>query len=235
MFGSAGLHNPGGTEIKKKTTPIQILRSDDVDLESNNDFCLFNAFPSSPIMTTPSISPCPHLIQVVDKLPVTHTRQFREECGSAYYKACLELAQSHWLQGRPSQAVLQLDKAMMAQLEPGGAILRSSPIPYQAILWIMLNSSSEQFLGNPVRHFQHLASRMNRKQPQPDLRVARTWCCLHLAESVLDSKVYPRDFEQIERETLVIPTAAESVESLTRCSPHSCEIDLIKSLLKLTI
>jgi len=33
--------------------------------------------------------------------------------------------------------------------------------PYSAILWIIQHAPPNQFLGNPVRHFQHLASRMN--------------------------------------------------------------------------
>lgn len=58
-------------------------------------------------------------------------------------------------------------------------------------------------LGNPVRHFQHLASRMS--GPRAEIRAWRAWACFHLAERCLAGAEFPRDGEQIAREGLWIP------------------------------
>lgn len=158
-------------------------------------------------------------------LKITHTRAHRSQCADEYYLACLELAQSLYLCGRPAQAILQLDKAMMAILAANSELTQQYPIPYSAMRWIMEHSADSGFLGNPVRHFQHLASRMNRNQPQPELRIARAWCCLHLAEAVLSSEQFPRDIRQIDTESLCIPTVDQAITALKRTSPHDDEVN----------
>lgn len=167
-------------------------------------------------------------------LAITHTRQFRAECGAAFYLACLELAQSLWLQQRPAQAILQLNKSMMAVLPANHQVLAENPIPYRALLWIIGNASDEKFIGNPPRHFQHLATRMNHKLPQPELRIARAWCCLHLSETLLPSDKFPRDQLQIETEKLSIPTKCQAIEMLRRLTPHSHEGDELSNLLTMS-
>lgn len=112
----------------------------------------------------------------------------------------------------------------MAQLPANSVLLKDHPIPYDPILWIIKHSAENAFLGNPVRHFQHLASRMNRKQPQPELRIARAWCCLHLCETLVVKDKYPRDFRQIEREQLEVPNFDTSLQMLAKWTPHSGEV-----------
>lgn len=182
-------------------------------------------------MQESSVPPCPYLPTVTCALPITHTRKHREECGVDFYLACLELAQSLWLQQLPAQAMLQLNKSMMAVLPADHQILKSHPIPYAAMHWIIRYAASKKFIGNPPRHFQHLATRMNHKLPQPELRVARAWCCFHLAESILPSKEFPRDEKQIKEESLVIITPEEALQTLEEQSPHSDEVGEIKRLL----
>lgn len=179
----------------------------------------------------PTISPCPYLPSISTLLPITHTRLHREECGPAFYLACLELAQSLWMQQLPAQAILQINKSMMAQLPANHPVLEKHPIAYSALQWIIQNAASEKFIGNPPRHFQHLASRMNYKLPQPELRVARAWCCLHLAETILDEKNFPRDQRQVEKENLVIPTKQEALASLSKLSPHHSEVISVSEIL----
>lgn len=120
----------------------------------------------------------------------------------------------------------------MAQLASDAAILKQHPIPYAPILWIIEHSRENDFLGNPVRHFQHLASRMNWKQPQPELRIARAWICLHLCELSFGTQLYPRDFRQIEKESLHIPTKEGALNLLTKHSPHPTEIQQVRKLLE---
>lgn len=159
---------------------------------------------------------CPHLPSLEAPLPITHTREHREACGSEYHNACLELAQSLWRTGSPAQAILQIDKSFMPTHT-------SSLLPcYLSILWIVRNAPDEQFLGNPVRHFQHLASRMNMSQPNAELRIWRAWACLHLTEKLFPQTgpdaIHPRDQDQIEKENLTIPSADETLDQITRFS-----------------
>ncbi|MFC4994579.1 hypothetical protein [Rubritalea tangerina] len=173
---------------------------------------------------------CPTLPQVSSSLPINHTRQHRNECSEQFYLSCLELAQSLWLSHKPAQAILQLDKAMMATLGPDNPTLTQYPLPYAAILWIVEHSEAEGFIGNPVRHFQHLASRMNWKQPNPRLRIARAWTCFHLIERYFPNRTFTRDLRQIEKEKLVIPTITETLEGIQLFSPHKDEKSLLKEL-----
>ena len=170
--------------------------------------------------------PCPHLPEVTSALPITHTREHRQACGVHYFQACLELAQSVWQAGSPAQAILQLDKSMMASAEPPHLL----DYPYEAILWIIANSPEDQFLANPVRHFQHLASRMNPKQPNASARTWRAWACLHLTELIIPDaiEIYPRDARQIQNEQLIIPTIDQVISNIF--TPQ--EADSIRLLLE---
>lgn len=105
---------------------------------------------------------CPWLPRVSTKLGPEATRQYPDK-GEAFYLAALAYAQSLWLDGKPAQAILQLNKAWMADLDGTEAALASHPSPYRALRWIitMAKDGDSGFLGNPVRHFQHLASRMS--------------------------------------------------------------------------
>jgi len=159
---------------------------------------------------------CPHLprLSPASPLPITHPKAYREACDDAYFKACLELAQSLWCTGYPAQAILQLDKAFMAKLNAPTSNINSV---YLAICWIIQNSPSEQFLGNPVRHFQHLATRMNMNQPNAKIRIWRAWACLHLTEKLFPypAEIYLRDEAQITKENINIPTTQETLHQLT--------------------
>lgn len=172
--------------------------------------------------------PCPLLPKVNQSLPITHTRKFRPACDSSYFLACLHLAQSLWRSGSPAQAILQLDKSMMAS-----STEEPLDYPYAAILWIINNAPSDQFLGNPVRHFQHLASRMNHSQPNAQTRVWRAWTCLHLTEQLIPeaTNIYPRDNSQIEKESLIIPTMKDTLLQLQKHGSNQ-ETTLIRTLLE---
>lgn len=143
----------------------------------------------------------PHLPEAPDDLPSTYTRKFRAECGEAFFRACLELAQSYALRGKPAQAILQMNRAFMADVRHPARWC-----PYGALIYLLRNPG-DGFLGNPVRHFQHLATRMS--GVRSELRTARAWVCFHIARGVLEHKDFPLDQRQIEREDVVIPELAE--------------------------
>lgn len=160
-----------------------------------------------------SITPCPDLPAVVSPLRADVTRCLGEDRGPLFYVAALRYAQSLWREGKPAQAILQLNKAWMADLPPDDPILQEWPAPYRALSWMLKHGQELGFIGNPVRHFQHLATRVN--GPRREVRQWRAWACFHLAEKVLaDAERYPRDFPQSEREGLTFPYLGQTRNSL---------------------
>jgi hypothetical protein len=159
-----------------------------------------------------STVPCPWLPEVSGTHDFTLTRRHGSEKGEAFYLDALRYAQSQWLSGKPAQAILQLNKAWMADLAGDEDVLRKHPSPYRALVWIMQHAASGEhgYMGNPVRHFQHLASRMS--GPRAMIRSWRAWLCFHLAERHLSG--FPRDEEQIAHESLHIPDAEEALRQI---------------------
>ena len=144
------------------------------------------------------MNPNPHLPSAPATLGPPHTRQYRSECGPKFYLSCLKLSQSLWLQQKPAQAILQLNKAFLADLTKP-----PHSLPYSALVWYLQNRHPDLFLGNPVRHFQHLATRMS--GPRSTLRTWRAWACFHLAKQILPDSQFPPDHDQISRENLILP------------------------------
>lgn len=161
--------------------------------------------------------PCPWLPEVREIHDFSITRRHGSERGGEFYLDALRYAQSQWCLGKPAQAILQLNKAWMANVSANDPVLQIQPQPYRVLVWILEKASTSDcgYLGNPVRHFQHLASRMS--GPRAEIRSWRAWLCFHLAEKILDRSEYPRDGEQIVREGLWIPSfqRALNVVSLT--------------------
>ena len=137
---------------------------------------------------------------------------WRVERGAGFYAAALCCAQALWLQGKPAQAVLQLNRAWSAALGPGDPVLEEWPPPYRALAWILRHAPGQGFLGNPVRHFQHLATRMHGIRRAP--RVWRAWACFHLAEAVPGGGGHPRDETQLRHEGIIIPPPQRVSEGL---------------------
>ena len=158
--------------------------------------------------------PCPELPPVAEVLTASVTAVFGRNYNHDFYHASLRYAQSLWLEGKAAQALLQLNKAFMADLRGGEQILAAWPLPYAAKRWVMSHCPGSDFLGNPVRHYQHLARRVCGMGA--GLRRWRAWGCFHLAVKVLDHHDYPRDERQIENEEISIPSAAEVFDHLER-------------------
>jgi hypothetical protein len=157
------------------------------------------------------------------------TRRHGDAKGAEFYLDALRFAQSQWISGKPAQAILQLNKAWMADLVRDEAVLEIHPSPYRALDWIMKTAAGGEcgYLGNPVRHFQHLASRMS--GPRAEIRSWRAWICFHLAERVMDRATFPRDGEQIAREGFWIPGLETATWNLTRMG-WRCESVIIADI-----
>ena len=158
--------------------------------------------------------PCPWLPEVTEIHDFTVTRRHGEARGKAFYQDALCYAQSQWLTGKPAQAILQLDKAWMADPTAAPEFPEAQSSIYHALAWILRHATAGNhgYLGNPVRHFQHLASRMS--GPRAELRAWRAWLCLHLAERVLPRAGFPRDGRQIAREGLWLPSVGRALEAV---------------------
>lgn len=169
-------------------------------------------------MIAPHSESCPFLPEVKELLDFTVTRRHGQDRGPAFYRDALRLAQSQWLTGKPAQAMLQINKAWMADI-PDVGWLAPDMDPWSALRWMLeqIRDGAEGFSGNPVRHFQHLASRMS--GPRPQARTWRAWTCLHLAERILRIQPkagFERDGLQIVREGLWVPGARRAVAGLHR-------------------
>ncbi len=131
-----------------------------------------------------------------------------------FYRTALDYAQCLWRRGLPAQAILQLDRAWGADLAPDDAVLEEWPSPYRALVWMLERRPEGRFLGNPVRHFQHLATRV--KGERREVRSWRAWACFHLSERTLPLGDFPRDERQIAREGVVVPEVEKVRAALAR-------------------
>lgn len=171
---------------------------------------------------------CPFLPPASGVIRPADTRPLRDgHDQGAYYTGCLTCAQSLWLEGKPAQALLQLNHALALDLDADSLCVTSWPLPYRAKIWIFTRRHETGFLGNPVRHYQHLASRMS--GPNKDLRTWRAWACFHLAMRVLPADEFPRDLRQVIKENLSIPTF-ESVLSHLQTIGIDGEAELLEKI-----
>jgi hypothetical protein len=156
-------------------------------------------------MESPVISPCLWLPPVDGRLGPESTRCFAVK-GEAYYLAALRYSQSLWLEGKPAQAILQLNKAWMADLKGDEPAVVEYPPPYRALVWMLerIRGGGLGFSGDPLRHFQHLASRMS--GPRAEIRSWRAWACFWLSVRILEGGAFFRDGTQLAREGLWIPS-----------------------------
>lgn len=162
---------------------------------------------------------CPWLPEGGEIHDFSITRRHGGDRGGEFYLDALRYAQSQWRSGKPAQAILQLNKAWMADLSDEDPTLHSQHDPFLALVWILNHAAAGDcgYLGNPVRHFQHLASRMS--GPRAVIRSWRAWLCFHLAEKILNPAVYPRDGEQIAREGLWIPGCQRALAEVSKHTP----------------
>lgn len=150
--------------------------------------------------------PCPFLPLADLSLSAVSIRSVGPDRGEAFYQLALACAQALWMRGLPAQAILMLNRAFSADLAGSEATLLEHPPPYRALRWILEHRAEEHFLGNPRRHFQHLATRMS--GPRSEARTWRAWACWRIARIARPDD--PADEVQIAKEGIVEP-AEESI------------------------
>jgi hypothetical protein len=146
---------------------------------------------------------CPFLPIPIEPLTGACIKLLHGDRGPCFYSTALRYAQSLWLQGLPARSLLLINRALSADIEEHDAVFGIWPPPYAAAGWVMKHRCKDHFLGNPRRHYQHLATRM--VEPRKELRSWRAWACWYLSRIVLPD--YPADEKQIAEEGVVEPSA----------------------------
>lgn len=177
---------------------------------------------------TGSLPPCPLLPPQPEPLTAACLRPFGKfDRGPDFYIQALHYAQSHWQQGSPAQALLLVNRALGADVPADHPVLTSWPLPYATVAWILKHHSPEHFIGNPRRHYQHLATRM--VEPRKLLRTWRAWACWAIARRILPEM--PADEAQLHMENVVEPTVEEIFLALGKAG-NPGEADAWKHILE---
>jgi len=161
-------------------------------------------------------APCPFLPVPEREYTVEDIKALGSDRSEVFYTTALKYAQSFWFRRFPAKTLLLINRALACHL-PHVSLRRPSQ-PYHAVAWVLLNSPAEHFMGNPRRHYQHLATRM--VEPHKELRTWRAWACWYLSKHVLDEAVHPADAKQIREEGIVEPTHAQIAAALEKLSPN---------------
>ncbi len=157
-------------------------------------------------------SACPHLPLPERPLTAASITGAGRDRGPAFYELALECAQSLWLAGLPAQALLLINRSFSADLRGDEPVLRLWPLPYAAAAWVMRHHDPRHFIGNPRRHYQHLATRM--VEPRRELRTWRAWACWAMACSLFPE--LPADEKQLDEEAVVEPSRPAIAAHLER-------------------
>ncbi len=155
---------------------------------------------------------CPFLPAVKEPLRAAGMKRFGKGRGVPFYQGALECAQSLWMQGLPAQSLLQLNRAFSADLNGSEPVLDAFELPYRAMRWVMAECPDDQFIGNPRRHFQHLATRM--VGSRRELRSWRAWACWWHAVDVFPD--FPADEKQLCEEGIREPSRNQILDNLEK-------------------
>lgn len=101
-------------------------------------------------------------------------------------------------------------------------MLQSWPMPYAAMVWFMIHTPPEVFIGNPRVHFQHYADRL--REPRREQRCWRAWACWALAKAAKPE--WPGD----PKHQVIEPTLEVIAEKLDQHG-HDGEAQLWQSVL----
>lgn len=173
--------------------------------------------------------PCPYLPMTGRMLTSDHIHALGTDRSEKFYYTAMEYAQVLWLAGFPAKALLLVNRALscwLPHISYQAAVTHQPPFegvgpcpaaPYHAKAWMLHHRPEGLFIGNPRRHYQHLATRM--VEPHKELRSWRAWACWYLAKESLSEKEFPDDAKQVREEGIIKPTRGQIVDHLSRLSP----------------
>ena len=93
------------------------------------------------------LPPCPHLPEAPAHMDASALSAHGPDRGFAFYLTALTYAQFLWQRGCAARALLKLDRALLSDLrgdEPG---LRTWPLPYAAMAWMLRHTPPDIFIG----------------------------------------------------------------------------------------
>jgi hypothetical protein len=170
-----------------------------------------------------ALPPCPHLPAPRPGLDWRTLHVHREDVrGAEFYHDCLEYGHALWQRGLAARAMLCLDRALGADLRGDESVLRTWPLPYAAMTWMIAQTPEGVFMGNPRVHFQHYAGRMN--EPRKEQRRWRAWACWALSRAVRP------DLPGDPRHRISEPTTEQIAAQLV-AHGFSGEVDLWRNIL----
>jgi GNAT superfamily N-acetyltransferase len=172
-------------------------------LISNSSFCIL------------MLSSCPFLPSQARVFTHEDIHALGADRSNIFYDTAVNYAQSLWLAGFPAKALLLINRALSCNLSD--VRLNGEAKPYHAVAWILQCRPDGRFIGNPRRHFQHLATRM--VEPHKELRTWRAWACWYLVKQLLNETEFAPDLDQVRKELVIKPRRAEIARQLARLSP----------------
>jgi len=177
---------------------------------------------------TDMMESCPYLPHCGGVHGAVAMRVFRNRGqGADYYMMALRCAQALWKRQLPAQSVLLLNRALGADFSEFVKVdALPWPMPYRAVCWIFQNAPARWYLGNPRRHYQHYATRMDLRSREE--RIARAWACWAIACAVRPE--WPADRVQIAEEGQVEPTL-DAIDGMLRLHGLPGEAELWREVL----
>jgi hypothetical protein len=125
-------------------------------------------------MTRPSAPvPCPWLPDPDPALDWRCLNAWRGRYGEDFYQVALTYGNTLWVRGMSARAVLAVDRALIADVPEDSPVLEQWPLPYRALVWMLVHNPPDTFIGNPRVHYQHLADRV--KGERADQKKWRCW------------------------------------------------------------
>ena len=123
--------------------------------------------------------PCPYLPDADPSMDWRATQKSKSVSNITFYMTALTYGQLLWIKNLPARALLAIDRALLTDLKGNELELQKSPLPYQAMAWMIAHYDDDRFVGNPRVHFQHLATRVRGNRHEQ--RMWRAWACWYLA------------------------------------------------------
>src|SRR6185369_11737720 len=103
---------------------------------------------------------CPYLPETARRFTAEDIHALGKDRSARFYGTAMGYAQTLWLDGFPAKALLQVNRALACVLPEVSLMPLERGAPYHAKAWIMHYRPRDRFIGNPRRHYQHLATRM---------------------------------------------------------------------------
>ncbi len=151
---------------------------------------------------------CPWLPAMAPDMTWRNLRSLRDAPPQDLYLALLRYTQKLWRVDSTARAILALDRALLIRLPNGDPILDEWPTPYAALHWMLTHHDGSSFLGNPRRHYQHLAGRVSGNDAERKRWVA--WACWYISRQTLQG------LEPDTLQNILEPAATDIASHLTQ-------------------